>query len=155
MADEVKKKVKKEKIPRVSMPEQEPDVRAHNFLEVPTGYTPEMAMQEAKRCLQCKKPACVAGCPVEIDIPGFIKLIAAGEFTQSIRHIWQKNALPAVCGRVCPQEIQSEKKLTPLQSEIWKDLPQTGKEKTAPARCRPRRSQPVRKLPSSVPVHPV
>jgi len=108
MAEEAKKKVKKEKIPRVSMPEQEPAVRAKNFLEVPTGYTPEMAMKEAARCIQCKKPGCVAGCPVEIDIPGFIKLIKEGDFTQSIRHIWQKNSLPAVCGRVCPQEIQCE-----------------------------------------------
>ena len=66
MADEAKKKVKKEKIARAAMPEQEPAVRARNFLEVPTGYTPEMAKQEAKRCLQCKKPGCVAGCPVGI-----------------------------------------------------------------------------------------
>ncbi|MBT8369728.1 MAG: dihydropyrimidine dehydrogenase, partial [Deltaproteobacteria bacterium] len=108
MAEEAKKKVKKEKIPRVSMPEQKPDVRARNFIEVPLGYTPEMAMKEASRCIQCKKPGCVAGCPVEIDIPGFIKRIKEGEFTQSIRHIWQKNSLPAVCGRVCPQEIQCE-----------------------------------------------
>ncbi|NIU56145.1 MAG: dihydropyrimidine dehydrogenase, partial [Phycisphaerae bacterium] len=59
-------------------------------------------------CLQCKKPGCVAGCPVEIDIPGFIQLIKEEKFTESIRHIWQKNSLPAVCGRVCPQEIQCE-----------------------------------------------
>ena len=102
------KAAKKEKIPRVEMPEQEPLVRARNFEEVPFGYTPEMAMEEASRCLQCKKPACVAGCPVEIDIPGFIKLIQEGEFTQSIRKLWAKNSLPAVCGRVCPQEIQCE-----------------------------------------------
>ena len=87
MAEEAQKKVKKEKIPRVSMPEQEPAVRARNFLEVPTGYTAEMAMKEAQRCIQCKKPGCVVGCPVEIDIPGFIRLIKEGEFTQSIRHI--------------------------------------------------------------------
>ena len=108
MAGEVKKKAKKEKKPRVAMPEQEPKVRSRNFLEVPTGYTPEMAQEEAKRCLQCKKPGCVAGCPVEIDIPGFIKLIEDGEFTRSIRLIWTMNSLPAVCGRVCPQEIQCE-----------------------------------------------
>ena len=108
MAGEENKKVKKEKIPRVSMPEQEPVVRAKNFLEVPTGYTQEMAMKEAARCIQCKKPGCVTGCPVEIDIPGFIKLIKEGDFTQAIRHVWQKNSLPAVCGRVCPQEIQCE-----------------------------------------------
>ncbi len=108
MAEAVTKKAKTEKIPRVSMPEQKADVRRRNFLEVPTGYTPEMAILEAQRCLQCKKPGCVAGCPVEIDIPGFIQLIKDGDFTRSIRHIWQKNSLPAVCGRVCPQEIQCE-----------------------------------------------
>ena len=108
MAEVTTKKVKKEKIPRMAMPEQEPAVRAHNFLEVPTGYTEEMAMTEAARCLQCKKPNCVAGCPVGIDIPGFIQLIKDGDFTKSIRHLWQKNSLPAVCGRVCPQEIQCE-----------------------------------------------
>jgi glutamate synthase (NADPH/NADH) small chain len=101
---------KKEKTPRMKMPEQEPLVRARNFQEVPLGYTSEMAMAEAGRCLQCKKPACVAGCPVGIDIPGFIKLIKDGEFTQSIRKLWEKNSLPAVCGRVCPQEIQCEGK---------------------------------------------
>jgi glutamate synthase (NADPH/NADH) small chain len=103
-------KEKKEKKGRVRMPEQEPKVRARNFLEVPTGYTPEMAKEEASRCLQCKNPGCVDGCPVGIDIPGFIKLIKEGEFTQSIRHIWTQNSLPAVCGRVCPQEGQCEGK---------------------------------------------
>ena len=82
MAEEAQNKVKRDKIPRVSMPEQEPAVRARNFLEVPTGYTPEMAMQEAQRCIQCKKPGCVDGCPVEIDIPGFIRLIKEGDFTE-------------------------------------------------------------------------
>ena len=110
MAQEVTKKPKKEKIPRVQMPEQEAQVRARNFLEVPTGYTQEMAQLEAKRCLQCKKPGCVDGCPVGVDIPGFIKLIADGDFTKSIRNIWTMNSLPAVCGRVCPQEIQCEGK---------------------------------------------
>jgi glutamate synthase (NADPH/NADH) small chain len=90
------------------MPEQDPDVRRRNFLEVPTGYTPEMAMAEAGRCLQCKKPACVAGCPVNVDIPGFIGLLAKGDITAATRNLWSKNALPAVCGRVCPQEIQCE-----------------------------------------------
>jgi len=102
------KAAKKKKIPRVSMPEQEPQVRARNFQEVPLGLTPEMAMEEAGRCLQCKKPACIQGCPVEIDIPGFIQYIKDGEFTKSIRKLWEKNSLPAVCGRVCPQEIQCE-----------------------------------------------
>ncbi len=98
---------KKERVP---MPEQDPKVRAKNFLEVPLGYTPEMAMEEAKRCLQCKKPACVCGCPVNINIPGFIKLIAEEKFAESARKIKETNALPAVCGRVCPQESQCEAK---------------------------------------------
>ena len=93
---------------RVPMPEQEPKVRARNFLEVPTGYTMKMAQEEAARCLQCKKPGCVSGCPVGVDIPGFIDLIAQGDMTAAIRNLWAKNALPAVCGRVCPQEIQCE-----------------------------------------------
>jgi glutamate synthase (NADPH/NADH) small chain len=108
MAEQATKKPKREKIPRQPMPEQEPKVRAKNFEEVPLGQTPETAMQEAERCLQCKKPACVTGCPVGIDIPAFIRLIKEGEFTQSIRKLWEMNSLPAVCGRVCPQEIQCE-----------------------------------------------
>ena len=101
-------KAKKAKIDRQPMPEQDPKVRAHNFEEVPHGYTPETAMKEASRCLQCKKPGCVAGCPVNVDIPGFIKLIEQGDFQGSIRNLWGKNSLPAVCGRVCPQEEQCE-----------------------------------------------
>jgi glutamate synthase (NADPH/NADH) small chain len=102
------KSKKKKDIPRQPMPEQEPGIRRRNFDEVPVGYTPEMAMQEAERCLQCKKPSCVAGCPVSVDIPGFIGLVRDGDFTGAIRNLWSKNALPAVCGRVCPQEIQCE-----------------------------------------------
>jgi glutamate synthase (NADPH/NADH) small chain len=102
-------KKKKSKAPgRIPMPEQDPDLRRRNFLEVPTGYTPEMAMAEAGRCLQCKKPACVKGCPVNVDIPAFIDLLAGGDITAATRNLWSKNALPAVCGRVCPQEIQCE-----------------------------------------------
>jgi len=101
---------KKVKNPRHPMPEQEPQIRARNFLEVPTGYTMKMAQEEAARCLQCKKPGCVAGCPVGVDIPGFIDLIAQGDMTGAIRNLWTKNALPAVCGRVCPQEVQCEGK---------------------------------------------
>ncbi|UCH22357.1 MAG: NADPH-dependent glutamate synthase [Deltaproteobacteria bacterium] len=108
MVEQETKKVKREKIPRQPMPEQEPELRAKNFEEVPFGYSPETAMKEAERCLQCKKPACIAGCPVEIDIPGFIRLIKEGEFTKSIRKLWERNSLPAICGRVCPQEIQCE-----------------------------------------------
>lgn len=94
----------------MAMPEQEPDVRKRNFLEVPTGYTVAMAQEEAARCLQCRKPGCVAGCPVSVDIPGFIGLISEGDMTSAIRNLWSKNALPAVCGRVCPQETQCEAK---------------------------------------------
>ena len=101
---------KDKKAGRMAMPEQEPQIRARNFLEVPTGYTVKMAQEEAARCLQCKKPACVAGCPVSVDIPGFIELITQGDFTGAARNLWTKNALPAVCGRVCPQEIQCEGK---------------------------------------------
>jgi glutamate synthase (NADPH/NADH) small chain len=93
---------------RVAMPEQDPEVRKRNFLEVPTGYTMAMAQEEAARCIQCRKPGCVAGCPVEVDIPGFINLINEGDMTGAIRNLWSKNALPAICGRVCPQETQCE-----------------------------------------------
>ncbi len=101
-------KGKKATIPRQPMPAQDSDVRRRNFDEVPLGYTPETARAEAARCLQCRKPACVEGCPVGVDIPAFIHLIKEGDFTGAIRNIWGKNALPAVCGRVCPQEIQCE-----------------------------------------------
>jgi glutamate synthase (NADPH/NADH) small chain len=110
MSVETTAKEKKQKKSRVQMPEQPPKVRARNFLEVPTGYTPEMAREEASRCLQCKNPGCVEGCPVGVDIPGFIKLIHEGDFTKAIRHIWTMNSLPAICGRVCPQESQCEGK---------------------------------------------
>ncbi len=92
------------------MPEQAPQVRSRNFEEVPLGYSPQAAMDEATRCLQCRKPACVDGCPVQVDIPGFINLVVEGDFTGAIRNIWGKNSLPAVCGRVCPQEIQCEQR---------------------------------------------
>jgi len=96
------------KIPRQRMPEQEPEVRAKNFSEVPFGYTPELARLEANRCLQCKKPKCIAGCPVEIDIPAFVQLISDGDFIGAARKLKERNSLPAVCGRVCPQEDQCE-----------------------------------------------
>ncbi len=102
-------KEKKEKIPRQPMPEQDPKVRAKNFDEVPLGYAEEVAMLEAGRCLQCKNPSCMPGCPVEIDIPGFIALIGEGDFAGAIAKLKEKNVLPAVCGRVCPQEVQCEK----------------------------------------------
>ena len=105
MAD---KKPKKVKVPRAKMPEQDPDVRRRNFEEVPLGLTPEMAMIEASRCLQCKKPLCMEGCPVSVKIPEFIKLIAENDFSGAAKKLWETNALPAVCGRVCPQEEQCE-----------------------------------------------
>lgn len=102
----VSKKIVPTKVP---MREQSPADRIKNFNEVPIGYTDEEARQEARRCLQCKKATCVSGCPVEIDIPGFIERIAEGDFQGAIKIMKDKNVLPAVCGRVCPQEDQCEK----------------------------------------------
>ena len=96
-------------IPRQEMLSQNPEVRSHNFQEVNLGYTKELAQQEALRCLQCKDPACIKGCPVNIKIDQFIKLIAHGDFSGAARKIKEDNVLPAVCGRVCPQEDQCEK----------------------------------------------
>ena len=93
---------------KTPMREQEPKVRARNFDEVPFGYTPEEAVEEAKRCLACKKPGCVQGCPVNINIPGFIGQIALGNFWEAMKVMKQTNTLPAICGRVCPQESQCE-----------------------------------------------
>ena len=106
---EEKEKKEKTKVPRQKMPEQEPKVRARNFDEVPFGYTPELAQVEASRCLQCKKPKCIEGCPVEVEIPAFVKLIKEGDFAGAARKLKERNSLPAVCGRVCPQEDQCEK----------------------------------------------
>jgi len=93
---------------KVEMHKQDPRKRIRNFNEVASGYSASEAMEEAKRCLQCKKSPCVKGCPVEIDIPAFIKCIQGGNFQASIDKIKEKNNLPAVCGRVCPQESQCE-----------------------------------------------
>ena len=90
------------------MPEQEPDVRNHNFLEVAEGYTEEMAINEAMRCLKCRKKPCVGGCPVNIKIPDFIAQIAIGEFEEAYQIISEDSSLPAICGRVCPQENQCQ-----------------------------------------------
>jgi glutamate synthase (NADPH/NADH) small chain len=97
------------KIPRQPMPEQDPLERVKNFYEVPMGYTPEQASLEAGRCIQCKNPHCVSGCPVNIDIPWFVRLIAEGRFVEAARKLKETNGLPAVCGRVCPQEDQCER----------------------------------------------
>lgn len=96
------------KIPRQEMREQEPDVRNKNFKEVNLGYTEELALAEAQRCLQCPKPTCVQGCPVNIQIKEFITMIADGDFLGAVSKIKEDNALPAICGRVCPQEEQCE-----------------------------------------------
>ena len=95
---------------KTPMPEQDPQVRARNFQEVALGYTEEMAMEEAKRCLNCKHPHCVEGCPVNVRIPEFIAKVAAGDFQAAYEIITSTNALPALSGRVCPQESQCEAK---------------------------------------------
>ncbi|MDZ7270576.1 MAG: NADPH-dependent glutamate synthase [candidate division KSB1 bacterium] len=99
---------KKLDLRRREMPKQPPEVRRRNFSEVALGYPVETAVEEAQRCLNCPKPSCIGGCPVEIDIPKFIQCIAARDFVAGIRVIKEKNCLPAVCGRVCPQEEQCE-----------------------------------------------
>ena len=95
---------------KVPMQEQDPNVRNKNFEEVTLGYTPEEAIEEAKRCLNCKQRFCVPGCPVNVPIPEFIQAVIAGDFLEAYNIILSENALPAVCGRVCPQESQCEAK---------------------------------------------
>ncbi|PTN37693.1 NADPH-dependent glutamate synthase [Desulfonatronum sp. SC1] len=102
------KRAKRPIIPRQPMPEQDPRRRRFNFEEVPRGYSEETARLEASRCLQCKKAGCITGCPVNINIPAFIDLIAKGHFAEAADKLKEQNALPAVCGRVCPQENQCE-----------------------------------------------
>ena len=120
MATERMEKKERMKIPRSTMPEQKPDDRIANFDEVPYGLTEEMAIREATRCIDCRKAPCVPGCPVEVDIPGFLSLIMEKDFAGAARKIKETNALPAICGRVCPQEEQCEvvcilsKKFTPV-----------------------------------------
>ena len=93
---------------REPMPKQDPKLRVQNFEEVALGYTRDQAMREASRCLDCKKSPCIAGCPVDIDIPAFVKLIRNGDFIGAVHKIKERNCLPAICGRVCPQEDQCE-----------------------------------------------
>lgn len=100
--------IKQDRFTAVPVRNQDPEVRSHNFEEVCYGYNEEEAMREANRCLQCKNPKCRQGCPVNIDIPGFIKEITSGNFEQSAKVLALYTALPAVCGRVCPQETQCE-----------------------------------------------
>lgn len=96
------------KAPRHDMPCQDPVERSKNFSEVALGYSQETAMEEASRCLQCKTPACVEGCPVGVQIPQFVDQVAKGKFSEAAKTLKQKNSLPAICGRVCPQEGQCE-----------------------------------------------
>lgn len=108
------------KIPRQPMPEQDPDVRSRNFQEVNDGLTVEAARLEARRCLQCKKVKCIAGCPVGVDISGFIEAVAEGDMNKAADILFESNVLPGITGRVCPQETQCEilciraKKSTPV-----------------------------------------
>src|SRR5512143_1639146 len=106
------KKAKRILQKKTPIPELDPRARRSNFDEVALGYTPELARQEAGRCLQCREPKCVMGCPVNVPIPRFIKAIHEGDFTRAIDIIKEVNLLPAVCGRVCPQESQCEKLCT-------------------------------------------
>jgi len=100
------------KLPRQKMPEREPAERNRDFNEVNVGLTPEAAQAEARRCLDCANPQCVTGCPVAIDIPSFVKLIEKGEFPAAAWKVKETNSLPAICGRVCPQETQCEEVCT-------------------------------------------
>ncbi|MDQ1253771.1 MAG: glutamate synthase small chain [Euryarchaeota archaeon] len=108
MSDLKEEKAGKARKERTPMPEQPADERRKNFNEVALGYTKDNALSEASRCLDCKEPACVEGCPVNVDIPGFIKLICEDNFEGAIEKIKDTNTLPAICGRVCPQETQCE-----------------------------------------------
>ncbi len=97
---------------RVDMPRQDPKIRATNYNEVALGYTEEMALREASRCIQCPKRPCVNGCPVNVDIPEFIKALREKNMPEAVRILKSKNSLPAICGRVCPQETQCEEVCT-------------------------------------------
>jgi len=110
MVEQGKKGARGAKIPRQAMPEQNPQERAHNFYEVALGYPEELALKEASRCLRCKKPTCVEGCPVEVDIPRFVGRIKEKDFLGAARIVKEKNSLPAIAGRVCPQKSQCEER---------------------------------------------
>ncbi|MHA1614022.1 MAG: NADPH-dependent glutamate synthase [Candidatus Thorarchaeota archaeon] len=102
------KRKRKPPTKKVPMPEQDAKKRSHNFDEVALGYTAEQAVEEAKKCMQCRNPKCIAGCPVEVPIKDFIVLVAEGKFMEAAAKIKETNSLPAICGRVCPQETQCE-----------------------------------------------
>jgi glutamate synthase (NADPH/NADH) small chain len=107
-------------LPKVFWAEQDPAERVQNIREVPLAYTPEQARAEAVRCLSCKNEPCVTGCPVAVDVPGFLKLVADGDFRAAIRLIKETNLLPAICGRVCPQESQCQENC--MVAKVHKDL---------------------------------
>ena len=107
-------------LPRVFWAEQDPAERVRNIREVPRAYTPEQARAEAIRCLSCKNEPCVTGCPVGVDVPQFLKLVADGDFRGAIRTIKRTNLLPAICGRVCPQESQCQENC--MVAKVHKDL---------------------------------
>lgn len=109
MSDQ-EKPTKKPKAPRQKMPEQNALERAHNFYEVALGYDNDLALLEASRCLHCKKPFCMAGCPVEVDIPDFVEMVKRGDYIDAAWKVKEKNSLPRIAGRVCPQESQCESK---------------------------------------------
>ncbi|HQN20218.1 MAG TPA: dihydropyrimidine dehydrogenase, partial [Syntrophobacteraceae bacterium] len=96
------------KVPRQEMPVQKPEARVENFDEVALGFTAELARREAERCLQCKEPHCMEGCPVEVKIPEFIEAVRVGDMAGAVAAMKAKNNLAAICGRVCPQEVQCE-----------------------------------------------
>lgn len=131
---------------RVPVREQEPLVRAKNFEEVCLGYSEEEAVAEAERCLHCAKPLCVQGCPVSIDIPEFIQAVKERNFKKAYDVIKESSSLPAVCGRVCPQETQCEgqcilgKRVTRYPSESLSVSSLTGPVKMASSRQRQRSS---------------
>jgi glutamate synthase (NADPH/NADH) small chain len=108
MADKKKQRKRKPPTKKVPMPEQDPNARRGNFEEVALGYTAEQAMEEAEKCMQCRNPRCVGGCPVEVPIKQFVELVREGKFMEAAAKIKETNSLPAVCGRVCPQETQCE-----------------------------------------------
>src|SRR5512141_189448 len=107
-------------LPKVFWSEQDPAERVRNIREVPFAYTPAQARAEAVRCLSCKNEPCVSGCPVGVDVPGFLKLVAEGDFRSAIRLIKTTNLLPAICGRVCPQESQCQENC--MVAKVHKDL---------------------------------
>ena len=105
---ETPKKERKPPTKKIPMPEQDAKVRGHNFDEVALGYTAEQAIEEAKKCMQCRNPKCISGCPVEVPIKEFVALVVEGKFMEANAKIKETNSLPAICGRVCPQETQCE-----------------------------------------------